>query len=49
MLKVPPKAVVVTCGSTFAIVCPGVGQPPARGVTYYYRISAVNATSAVAR
>jgi protein-export membrane protein SecD len=34
VLSVPPKATVVTCDSTVAVVCPGI--TPAAGVTYYY-------------
>ena len=35
VLTVPPKAVVITCDSTIAVVCPAVATPAA-GVTYYY-------------
>jgi SecD/SecF fusion protein len=35
VLTVPPKATVITCDSTIAAVCPGIG-PPVKGVTYYY-------------
>jgi SecD/SecF fusion protein len=35
VLTVPPKAAVITCDSTIAVVCPGVGTPAA-GVTYDY-------------
>jgi preprotein translocase subunit SecD len=35
VLSVPPKAIVITCDSTIAVVCPGIGRPAA-GVTYYY-------------
>jgi SecD/SecF fusion protein len=35
VLTVPAKAVVVSCDSTVAVVCPGVSSP-VPGVTYYY-------------
>jgi SecD/SecF fusion protein len=35
VLDVPPKAVVITCDSTTAVVCPGVASP-VPGTTYYY-------------
>jgi SecD/SecF fusion protein len=36
VLKVPAKAVVVTCDSQVAVACPGVATSPIPGVTYYY-------------
>jgi len=36
VLSVPAKAVVVTCDSTIAVVCPGLNTAPADGTTYYY-------------
>ena len=36
VLYVPPKATVITCDSTVAVVCPGLTSAPAAGVTYYY-------------
>ena len=36
VLRVPAKAVVITCSSAVSVVCPGLSGLPASGVTYYY-------------
>jgi SecD/SecF fusion protein len=36
VLGVPPRAVVISCDSKVAEVCPGLQSAPVPGVTYYY-------------
>jgi SecD/SecF fusion protein len=36
LMKVPAKRTVVTCDAETSVVCPGLSNVPAPGVTYYY-------------
>ena len=36
VLTTPPKTVVVSCSSAFALACPGLTMKPTSRVTYYY-------------